>query len=583
MKKRALWIILTLAAIVVVGGGLAASQALGRGQAKAPDDQITVEKGDVIVSVIETGSLEAVRDVEVKSRVGGRVARLLVDEGDMVQAGQLIAIIDPQETELQVKQNRAQLRGAEANVRRLDVDIAQRRITAANAVAKAESRVRTLEAELKAQPQLTSAAVRTSEASLTAARKQHDLLVNVTLPNARTQAENAVADAQNNQRQARVERDRQKELFELGYVSRQNLEQAELSLQLADTRLRQASESLRRLNEEQRLQREASAQTIRQAEEELNRSRINTIQNSTKREEYRTALADLRDARAALRDVDGLRENRASAAATVDQLSSGLADAERQLGETAIRAPISGIVTQRLVQVGELVSSLSSFSSGTPIVKIEDRSSMLVKLQINEIDVARLQPNMTAKVQVDAFPELTFAGVVSKIAPARAEAAQGATDQVVRYAVEVRLDDVDPKLKSGMSAKCTVEPVARRGVVRIPISYLGTDKDGTFAMKPAATPAGKPTRIPIEVGIRTGSFVEVTSGLNVGDKIVKPPFTGPARAGFIQMGPGDDDEEAAQAEGGEGGGSSQSSQSSESSQAQNDSGRQSGGQGGDSN
>ena len=285
MKKRALWIILTLAGFVVVGGGLAASQVLGRGQAKAPDDQITVEKGDVVVSVIETGSLEAAREVEVKSRVGGRVARLLVEEGDLVEAGQLIAVIDPQETELQVKQNRAQLRGAEANVRRLDVDIAQRRITAANAVTKAESRVRTLEVELRAQPQLTSAAVRTSEASLTAARKQHDLLVNVTLPNARTQAENAVADAQNNQRQAKVERDRQKELFDLGYVSRQNLEQAELSLQLADTRLRQASESLRRLNEEQRLQREASAQNIRQAEEDLNRSRINTSRNSTKRAE----------------------------------------------------------------------------------------------------------------------------------------------------------------------------------------------------------------------------------------------------------------------------------------------------------
>jgi len=104
------------------------------------------------------------KTVEVKSRISGRVARLLVDEGDYVTKGQLIGVIDPQETELQVKQTRAQLRGAQSAVRASDARIQQSRQTALNAIERQRSIIRQLEAENKVQPDLTRNAISTAPA-----------------------------------------------------------------------------------------------------------------------------------------------------------------------------------------------------------------------------------------------------------------------------------------------------------------------------------------------------------------------------------------------------------------------------------
>ena len=156
-----------------------------------------------------------------------------------------------------------------------------------------------------------------------------------------------------------------------------------------------------------------------------------------------------------------------------------LGDAQRQLGETEIRAPVAGIVTKRYVQLGELVASLSSFSAGSPIFKIEDRSTMKVRLNINEIDVAKLTLAMDATVTVDAFTDRKFNGKVSKIAPASEMAAQGAAnDPVVKYIVEVTLDSSSPDLKSGMSAQCTMLVLNRPNVLRVQRDYVVKDADG---------------------------------------------------------------------------------------------------------
>src|SRR5437870_3640895 len=72
---------------------------------KSTDNAVTVSRGDVVNQVVETGTVDAVKTVEVKSRVSGRLAKLLVDEGDHVTVGQLIAVIDPLETKLLVDQN----------------------------------------------------------------------------------------------------------------------------------------------------------------------------------------------------------------------------------------------------------------------------------------------------------------------------------------------------------------------------------------------------------------------------------------------------------------------------------------------
>jgi HlyD family secretion protein len=504
---------------------------------------VKVEKGEILVQVIETGTLQAVRSVEVKSRVSGRVAQLLVDEGDRVAAGQLLAVIDPQETQLQVAQNEAQVRGAESARRRLDVELAQRRVTAVNALAKAQSALRQIEAELRAQPGLTSAAIASAESAVAQARQALEQLVRVNHPNARTAADLAVRDAEMSLETAKNEAARTERLYDKGFIARREVENAALQVRLAATRLRNAEENRDRLAISQEAERRQAEERLRQAQSQLDQARLQTVQNTVKREQYLRAQREVDDAQAQLKDVEALAAARAQQTAQIDQLRSVLADGQRQLRETRVVAPISGIVTNRPVQVGELVSSLNSFSAGTTVLRIEDRSTMIVKLQVNEIDVARLREGMEATIVVDAFPDRKVRGRVSKIAPTRSAAgAQPLVgDAVVKYAVEVTVLSPGQDMKSGMSAKCTMKIVDKRGVLRAPTDHIGKDENGNFLMLAPKKRGGQPRRAPVVIGERSGAFVEIVSGAKEGDVLVKPEYSGPKRKGMMQFGP--DDEE----------------------------------------
>ncbi len=518
------------------------------GKMGAPETTKVV-KGDVLVQVVETGTLEPEKVVEVKSRVGGILKSLLVDEGDHVQEGQLIGVVDPQETELLVKQNQAQLSGAQAGVDRQTVDLAKRRITVQTQLETARSRVKQLEKQADAQPALTNAAIRSAQTQLDLQTKSYQQLVEVTQPNARIAASNAVTDAQHGLRTDQADLNRRRQLVQLGYTAARDLEQAQLQVQLDQSKLNEAKERLARLDEEQRLDREKANQQVKAAQADLDRAKADSIQNSVRREDYNQALVALREAEANKRDIDSLEAGRRQQMATVSQLQSSLDDSRRQLSYTEIRAPLAGVIGKRYVQVGELVTSLGSFSSGTAVVRIDDRSSMIVKLQINEIDTARLEVGQTAEIKIDALPDDTFTGKVSKIAPAQIGAASSSTaapaatsDPVVKYEVEVRLDKADPHLKPGMSAKCTMNVVDLKSVLKIPVAYLGQDDKGFFVLIPSEDKKdkkAKPTRRDVTIGVRSSADVEIKSGLKEGETIVKPEYKGPPRKGMMGGGDGD--------------------------------------------
>lgn len=547
-QARSIAIIFAGAALGLTGCGMPPG---GMPGTNAANKTTKVEKGSLEVQVVETGTLEPVKVVEVKSRVGGRLKSLLVDEGDVVTEGQLIGIVDPQETQLFVKQNQAQLAGAQAGADRQAVEIAKRRVTIETSLQRARSRVAQLEAEMKAQPSLTTAAIRSAQTQLDLQTKSYEQLVNVSQPNARTAALNAVTDAKNNLRTAEADLNRRKNLVEMGYAAARDVEQAQLQVDLYQSRLHEAEERVQRLDNEHRLDREKASQQVKAAQAELDRAKTNSIMDGVKREDYNQALVALREAEADRRDIASLEAARRQQMASVQQIGSSLDDAMRQLRETEIRAPLAGVVSKRYVQEGELVTSLGSFSSGTPVVRIDDRSAMIVKLQINEIDTARLEIGQIAEIKVDALPDIVFTGKVSKIAPAQVGAAASstavttATDPVVKYQVEVRLDKTDSHLKPGMSAKCTMKVINLPNVLRLPIAYLGQDEKGYYVLIPSADKKdknAKPTRRDITIGLKTSTHFEIKSGLKEGEEVSKPEYKGPKRQGM--MGPSNQDDEA---------------------------------------
>lgn len=495
-------------------------------------DEVKVVKGEVVVEVVETGAIEASRVVELKSRVSGRVKTILAEEGDVVTVGDLISEIDPQETALQVEQNRAQLRGAQAAVQRTNVEISQRRDTLSAQLQQAIIRVEQIRRELRAQPELTQSGIKAAEAGLDAARTTKQQLVVSSHPNERTALMAELEQAQSNLDTSERELDRLKTLLAREFVSQREVDNQQLQVDLARSRVRSAQERVNRLAKQHQTELRAADDRIRQSEAELRRARANSVQDFSKQRDLESAEAAVRIARASLKDIDALIASRAQSQASADQIATQLRDSERQLSETEIRAPINGVVTAKLIQEGELVSSLNSFSGGTPIVRLEDRSSMLVKLNVNEIDAAKLRVGMRTRVNVDALPTREFVGRVGKIAPTKVTVATPG-DSVVRFAVEVVLDKPVIEIKSGMTAKVTVEAVRRTGVLTIPADHLVTDGAETFVLVPSKDKADKkPVRQKVQIGQRSNSRIEILSGVAEGTVIVRPDFDGPSRRGF---------------------------------------------------
>jgi HlyD family secretion protein len=540
MKKAVIPI--TVALLLVGGLGYRAMS-----QAKSPAkltaaNSTKVARGDLVVSVVETGTVDAAKAVELKSRVSGRLARLLVDEGDYVRRGQVVAVIDPQETELIVRQNAAQLRGAQSAVQRASLEIAQRRVTAQAAYDQSKARLAQLEMELKAQPQLTMAAIHVAETALNTAKQEKARLIQSGHPTQTTQAESAAREADVNYANAEREYRRQADLETKGFVAGRTVESAKLNLDLAKVRLDAAKDNLAKLKDQQRSELLKADESIRQAQAELTRSKVNSIQDKVKAQEVASARAEVEKARAALADAQIMAKQKEQSAATVDQLGSVLSDSERQLRETQVRSPIDGVVTKKLLEVGELATGLSGFSAGTPILRIEDRRTMRVKLDINEIDVSKLEVGQESQVEVDALPEVPMTGTVVKISPAsnQTTAGQPSADAVVRYLVEVQLLNPTIRLRSGMSAKCSMDVLKRDQVLTLPTEFAS--KEGNKYFADLVTTEGKThktTRKEIRVGAATGAKLEILSGLQEGDTVSKPAYKGPERKGMMS-GPGDE-------------------------------------------
>ena len=161
---------------------------------------------------------------------------------------------------------------------------------------------------------------------------------------------------------------------------------------------------------------------------------------------------------------------------------------EVNLEHTVIRAPIDGIVTSRLVDIGQTVAA--SFQAPELFVIAADLTRMRVIANIDESDVGRIRPNQRVTFTVDAFPAEEFEGTVSQV---RLEPI--VTQNVVTYATVIDAPNPTLKLKPGMTATVTVEVARRNNVTRIPNSAL------RFRPTPAVFAAlGQPLAPGLEAG-----------------------------------------------------------------------------------
>ncbi|MFW6202269.1 MAG: efflux RND transporter periplasmic adaptor subunit [Gemmatimonadota bacterium] len=154
----------------------------------------------------------------------------------------------------------------------------------------------------------------------------------------------------------------------------------------------------------------------------------------------------------------------ANAQSTLVRAETTLELAQQRMNDVTIRAPISGTIIERAVEVGQIIASaMNNVSGGETLLSMADLSEVQVRTLVDETDIGRISPGLTTRVQVEAFPNQTFVGEVLKVEP------QAVVDQnVTMFPVLIRLENPDRLLKPGMNSEVQIEIASRTDVLTVP-------------------------------------------------------------------------------------------------------------------
>ena len=296
---------------------------------------------------------------------------------------------------------------------------------------------------------------------------------------------------------------------------------------------------------------------LQQAEATLASSQAAAVQAKANRDQAERALKrtkELRDQNPNLISPEQLEQaqtafevadaNLTAAQHQVDQARAAVQSARDNLRKTTLVAPMSGRVTRLPVEEGE-VAVPSTFSKDIGLLMtISDLSVIQAKVKVDETDVVRLHLGDSVEVSIDAFPDTTFLGRVTKVSNSSvrdATATSGQNDRAVDYDVEVTLDKPPTDIRPDLSSTARIVTDTRREALSIPIIALTVREhkpvstearpvDTSTARKKKETEGvfvvekGVATFRPVKVGIAGDEYFEVLDGLKESETIVAGPY-----------------------------------------------------------
>jgi HlyD family secretion protein len=283
------------------------------------------------------------------------------------------------------------------------------------------------------------------------------------------------------------------------------------------------------------------------AQSDLLRARANLDQARRARDralelqKTNTSLITTESVEQAVTGYDVAKANLDASQASVDQARAGLAESQDNLRKTRIVAPISGRITRLAVEEGE-VAVPGTFSRDVGLLMtIADLSVILAKVQVDETDVVRLANGDSVEVAIDAFPDTTFTGVVTKISNSAKLTAtsSGSNDQAVDFDVEITLKDPPKDIRPDLSCTARIVTDVRRGSLAVPIIALTVREHEKVPTESApAAPGDSASKKkkeaegvfvvtngvanfrPVKVGIAGDEYFEVLDGVKAGETIV---------------------------------------------------------------
>jgi HlyD family secretion protein len=287
------------------------------------------------------------------------------------------------------------------------------------------------------------------------------------------------------------------------------------------------------------LQVEAKSQ---QTELSYNRSKKLWEEKTISQSEWESAQSAYEIAKA---DVTASKQSVAATEFSVHSAEATLKEAQENLIKTSVYSPINGTITRLDIEKGERVVG-TELMSGTEMLRVADLSRMEVLTEVNENDIVRVKLNDSALVEVDAFPDRKFKGVVTEIANS-ATTTGLTTDQVTNFEVKILLlkdsykdlisEGKPQPFRPGMSASVDIITRSKTGVLSVPLQAVTLMPDSLVkADSLAGISKGGPTEIVyvveddkvkttrVKTGIQDNNYIEIISGLAENQEVVAAPY-----------------------------------------------------------
>lgn len=292
-------------------------------------------------------------------------------------------------------------------------------------------------------------------------------------------------------------------------------------------------------------------------------------QNAISQQDFDASKAQFMAAKA---NVDGLEENIKASEFNVKGMEASLREASTNLDKTYIYAPVDGTVSKLNVEKGERVVGVTGLQ-GTEILRLANLNEMEVSIEVNENDIIRVHKNDTALIEVDAYLDKKFKGIVTEIANS-ANTIGITADQVTNFVVKVRMlresyldlvtEQNSAPFRPGMSASVDIQTKRVNGVLSVPIMAVTTrhadstkvskgnndeedrdlkvtneetekakskekitekQKEYVFVVK-----EGKAEMIEVKTGIQDNDYIEIASGVTDGLEVITGPYGAVARS-----------------------------------------------------
>ena len=486
-------IIFTLVVLIVVTVVIVITRITG----KKNDDEEKVEvvrRGEFVVKLRETGNLEALLSVEVRSNVEGEIEKIFVKEGEYVEEGHELLKIDDEQILEQRNQAKAHRNSRKAQLDQAELQIELTKKQQASELAQAENSVRIAEGRLESQEATTRQRISEAETRISTtlnSLEQDDIALRqakIALEQAQLAHQRTLAASESTKiklETVQAEYKRNQELFEKQLVSKRTLEEAETRQANAQYEYETAKKDVETQvqsveSQKQNIEAREEAIKSRKATLKLNEQELVTIKESGAAQ-MKEHHAELENARTRLQKVQETAEpekeltihSKVSAQAALLEAESALAAQEQRLEWTTVKAPISGTITRIVFEEGEIVTSgRSAFSRGEALMTIADLSKMIVKTRINEVEISKVEVGQEAEVRVETYNDQVFKGRVSEISPGAIIPQQGVQNTVITFEVDVEILEATAQLLPGMSADVDIIVFKGEEVLQLPIEAV---------------------------------------------------------------------------------------------------------------